>query len=72
MRIDSEDELMKFFHELEKSNIEIPYNLTFEIESKHLKVSLLSNIGVPKEQAANVPMLKGEYMGRKIHVNSGK
>ena len=69
-RIDSEAELAKFLHKLMMANIEIPINVTLEIESntleKVLTNSFLNAYGVNIDNIESVSIKRLTYMGEKI------
>jgi hypothetical protein len=68
-RIDSELELLNFIHKLRSANIEIPFNLTLEIDSPILKSEFnkLAQTWMPGEIE---PMKLIKYKGEKITFKS--
>lgn len=66
-RIDSEKELAEFIHKLMMADIEIPSNVSLEIDSIDLKYEMQNTTSkwIPKFE-----LKKFEYMGQKITFKS--
>lgn len=73
-RIDSEYELEKFFHKLIIANIDIPSNVTLEIESPTLENEIKNNFfnahGIDTSGVERVEIQRVTYMGKKITFKS--
>lgn len=65
MRIETQTDLASFFNDLANANIEIPDNLTFEIDSEPLKLSIEKDFrsihGASKD--LSISFMRGEFMG---------
>jgi hypothetical protein len=68
-RIDSEDELSIFLHQLAMANIEIPSNVTLEIDSPHFKSEFnkLAQTWLPGERE---PLTWCKFKGQRIAFKS--
>lgn len=73
-RIDSEEELAKFIHKLMMANIDIPSNVTLEIESNTLENVIKNNFfnahGIDTSGVERVEIKRLTYMGQKITFKS--
>ena len=64
-RIDSQIELIKFLTKLSENEIELPDNLTLEIESSILQKSLIKSLSLVAPNV-EVESLRGRFCGEKI------
>ena len=73
-RIDSEKELAEFIHKLMMVGIEIPSNVTLEIESNTLEKVMMNNFfnahGIDIDNIESVKLTRFTYMGKKITFKS--
>lgn len=73
-RIDSQTELVRFIDRLAVAGIEIPRNLTLEIESSHLQEELteifLQMHSIDASNVESVTLKRFEFMGEKIAFKS--
>lgn len=73
-RIDSEKELAEFIHKLMMAGIEIPSNVTLEIESPTLENEIKNNFfnahGIDTSGVERVEIQRVTYMGQKITFKS--
>lgn len=73
-RIDSEKELAEFIHKLMMVGIEIPSNVTLEIESNILEKVMMNNFfnayGIDIDNIESVKLTRFTYMGEKITFKS--
>ena len=73
-RIDSQTELIRFIDRLTVAGIEIPRNLTLEIESSHLQEELteafLQIHSIDASSVESVALKRFEFMGEKIAFKS--
>lgn len=69
-RIDSEFELMKFIQKLMMANIDIPSNVSLEIDSNTLKSEITNEFfkahGIDTPNVDSVDVTRFTYMGQKI------
>jgi hypothetical protein len=73
-RIDSQTELVRFIDRLVVAGIEIPKNVTLEIESIHLQKELteafLQMHSIDSSNVESVTLKRFEFMGEKISFKS--
>lgn len=65
-RIDSQFELIKFIQDLRNNNINIPENVTLEIDSKYLKNEIILEANNLWNIPLDVNVKRFNYMGEKI------
>ncbi len=66
-RIDSENELVRFLYLLKESNVELPENLTLQINSEHLEKDILHSM-LNIDCKVDLNFYKFEYMGVKCSI----
>lgn len=69
-RIDTAQELVKFLIDLEKNHIDIPINVTLEIDSDNLKREMMFFINMVNYLPLSVNFDNFKYMGQKIIIKN--